>query len=157
MPLDHFDLLAPLYDRIIQYNNSEKLIELVELPSQGRILDAGGGTGRVAQWLNVNLSSIIVVDLSFAMLRQALNKKGLPSVCSKTESLPFDNNSFDRIVMVDALHHVYDQNLTAQEMWRLVKPGGRIIIEELNIKVLSVKLIALFEKLALMRSKFLPP
>ncbi|MBE0410684.1 MAG: class I SAM-dependent methyltransferase, partial [Anaerolineales bacterium] len=101
--------------------------------------------------------NIIVVDLSFAMLRQALNKKGLPSVCSKTESLPFDNNSFDRIVMVDALHHVYDQHLTAQEMWRLVKPGGRIIIEELNINVLSVKLIALFEKLALMRSKFFSP
>jgi 2-polyprenyl-3-methyl-5-hydroxy-6-metoxy-1,4-benzoquinol methylase len=58
-------------------------------------------------------------------------------------------------VMVDAMHHVIDQKITAQELWRLVKPGGRIIIEEPNIKFLSVKLVALAEKLALMRSRFL--
>jgi ubiquinone/menaquinone biosynthesis C-methylase UbiE len=157
MPLDHFDLLAPLYDRFIQYKKPEKLINLVELPFEGIILDAGGGTGRVAQWLNVNLSQIFVVDSSHSMLRQAVNKRGLDSVCSQTESLPFADDSFDRIVMVDALHHVFDQSITAQEMWRLVKPGGKIIIEEPNIKFFSVKLVAIAERLALMRSRFLSP
>ena len=59
--------------------------------------------------------------------------------------------------MVDALHHVIDQPSTADEMFRLLKPGGRIIIEEPDIRTFGVKLIALAEKLLLMRSHFLSP
>jgi len=155
MPFDHFDLLAPLYDRVINKYKPEKLSGFVKLPIKGRILDAGGGTGRVAQWLNVDSSQIVVVDLSHSMLRQAVIKRGLVSVCSQTEALPFVDCSFERIVMVDALHHVFDQGATAEELWRLIEPGGKIIIEELNISVLGVKLVAAAEKFALMRSRFL--
>ncbi|MCK4801532.1 MAG: hypothetical protein KAS84_06045, partial [Anaerolineales bacterium] len=41
--------------------------------------------------------------------------------------------------------------------WRVLKPGGRIIIEEPNIQHWGVKLVALGEKIALMRSHFLDP
>ncbi len=59
--------------------------------------------------------------------------------------------------MIDALHHVADQQQTANELWRVVKPGGMIIIEEPDVRRISVKFVALFEKLALMRSHFLTP
>lgn len=155
MPFDHFDLLAPLYDRLIKYHEPQKLIDFLDLPLNSRILDAGGGTGRVGQWLHKNSSQTVIVDLSIAMLRQAADKKGLVTVCSKTEEMPFPDYSFDRIVMVDTLHHVINQVETAQEMWRLVKPGGKIVIEELNIENFGVKLVAIAEKIALMRSRFL--
>ena len=59
--------------------------------------------------------------------------------------------------MVDALHHVFDQRQTSSELWRVLKPGGRIIIIEPNILKFVVKLIAFGEKILLMRSHFLPP
>ena len=55
------------------------------------------------------------------------------------------------------LHHVNDQVETASEFWRIVKPGGRIVIQEPDIRTFSVKLIAVAEKLTLMRSHFLTP
>ena len=59
--------------------------------------------------------------------------------------------------MVDALHHVCDQRATADELWRTLQPGGRIVIEEPDLRTVVVKLLALAEKMALMRSHFLSP
>jgi demethylmenaquinone methyltransferase/2-methoxy-6-polyprenyl-1,4-benzoquinol methylase len=58
---------------------------------------------------------------------------------------------------VDALHHVIDHAATARELWRVLKPGGRILIEEPDIRTFSAKMVALAEKLALMRSHFISP
>ncbi len=158
MPLlDHFGILAPYYDRLIQLRNAERLIELAGLPVQGKLLDAGGGTGRVAQALNGLASSLVVVDLSVDMLRQASLKDGLRCTCSHSEKLPFGSGTFERVIMVDALHHVCDAAATAQELWRVLKPGGRLVIEEPDIRQFAVKLVALAEKLALMRSRFIAP
>jgi 2-polyprenyl-3-methyl-5-hydroxy-6-metoxy-1,4-benzoquinol methylase len=59
--------------------------------------------------------------------------------------------------MVDVLHHVYDQEKTARELWRVTMPEGKIIIEEPDISNWGVKLVALAEKIVLMRSHFLSP
>ncbi len=57
--------------------------------------------------------------------------------------------------MVDALHHVLDSRQTAGELWRVLKAGGKIVIEEPDIRKFAVKLVAIAEKLLLMRSHFL--
>jgi demethylmenaquinone methyltransferase/2-methoxy-6-polyprenyl-1,4-benzoquinol methylase len=158
MPLlDHFDLLAPFYDSLIQFQAAERLISMAGLPVAGLLLDAGGGTGRVSQTLTGQAGQIVVADISHKMLRQAAGKKGLKPVRAHTEALPFPSHAFDRIIMVDAFHHLIDQVQTAREMWRLLKPGGRILIEEPDIRTLAVKLVAIVEKVALMRSRFLSP
>lgn len=157
MNFDHFGFLAPFYERFIQPKPPEKLLRLMNIPENGLVLDAGGGTGRVAQFLSVKSAHVLVADQSFKMLQEVRKKDILRPVCALTETLPFVDNCFDRIIMVDALHHVANQALTIGELWRLLKPGGRIIIEEPDIREFRVKLIALAEKLALMRSHFLSP
>jgi ubiquinone/menaquinone biosynthesis C-methylase UbiE len=158
MPLiDHFGVIAPYYDRLIQLREPDRLIIRADLPVNGMLLDAGGGTGRVAQKLLGLASQVVVADLSMGMLRQASIKPGLLKACLHTESMPFSDGSFERIIMVDALHHVIDQQATIAEMWRLLKPGGKIVIEEPDVRVFAVKLVALGEKMALMRSHFLSP
>jgi demethylmenaquinone methyltransferase/2-methoxy-6-polyprenyl-1,4-benzoquinol methylase len=155
--LDHFSLIAPIYDRVISNKELEKLITLARLPVSGRLLDAGGGTGRVTQALRNQSSQIVVADLSLGMLQQTVAKNGLQPVNTQTEALPFPDKSFDRVIMVDALHHVFNQNQTARELWRVLKTGGRLVIEEPDVRTFVVKLVALGEKLMLMRSHFLSP
>jgi ubiquinone/menaquinone biosynthesis C-methylase UbiE len=155
--LDHFSLLAPFYEFFIRPKNPEKIESLTYIPTNGIVLDAGGGTGRVAQYLRGKAAQIVIADGSFQMLREAQKKDGLQPVLSYTENLPFKNDTFDCIIMVDALHHVADQLKTSDELWRILKPGGRLIIEEPNIHVFGVKFLAFAEKLALMRSHFLSP
>jgi len=155
--IDHFGILAPFYERAIPLTRVERINELVDLPEGGSLLDAGGGTGRVAQVFQGRAGRVVVADLSLGMLQEARAKNGLAPVNSHTEKLPFPEATFDRVLMVDALHHVCNQQETAAEMWRVLEPGGRIVIEEPDVRTWVVKLIALFEKLALMRSHFLAP
>jgi ubiquinone/menaquinone biosynthesis C-methylase UbiE len=155
--IDHFGLLAPIYDRVIREKPPDQLIHHLKLPSTGVLLDAGGGTGRVSHSMAGLVDQLLVADLSLKMLSQAKKMRGLRTICSASESMPFPTGFFACILMVDALHHVINQQRTADELWRILKPGGRLVIEEPNIGTAGVKLIAIMEKLALMRSHFLSP
>ena len=155
MPFDHFGIIAPVFSRV-GYSSVEEMIEYAALPTAGCVLDAGGGTGRVANAIRDHAGEVVIVDPSLGMLRQADSTR-LRLACSNSESLPFPNETFECVIMVDALHHVIHHNETASEMYRVLKPGGRIVIEEPDIRKFGVKLIAIAEKLLLMRSHFLAP
>ncbi len=155
--LDHFGFLAPYYDRFIQPPDLERWQRLLKLPAAGRMLDAGGGTGRVSAQLRPLVDQLVVSDLSHEMLCQAREKGVETPAIAIVESLPFPDSSFERILVVDALHHFYDQKAAIGEFIRILKPGGRLVIEEPDLKHFSVKMIAVAEKLMLMRSHFLTP
>jgi len=154
---DHFDLLAPIYDRVIRPRKPEKLLTLLKDNPDDQILDVGGGTGRISQFFAAAGCRVVVADISQRMLERALEKDGLAAVCAPSEQMPFQDETFSCVIMVDAFHHVIDHRQTALELWRILKPGGRLIIEEPNPRIFSVKLVALAEKLALMRSHFFLP
>jgi demethylmenaquinone methyltransferase/2-methoxy-6-polyprenyl-1,4-benzoquinol methylase len=152
----HFNLLAPLYDRVIPFVRLDQMLKVLGLPHAGVLLDAGGGTGRVAKALRPYIDWIVVADVSSAMLAEARHKD-LPAVSTQTEYLPFPDSTFDRVLMVDALHHVLNQAETVRELYRVLKVGGMLVIEEPDLRTFPVKLIAVAEKLAFMRSHFLDP
>jgi demethylmenaquinone methyltransferase/2-methoxy-6-polyprenyl-1,4-benzoquinol methylase len=153
MPIDHFGLLASTFDRSPKLSFTPSQIIVLSIPIKGRLLDAGGGTGRMAEALRDQVGLAVVADISLGMLRRAA-AKFLPVVCAGAEQLPFPDGSFDRVVMRDAFHHLANQTRSARELWRVLAPEGRIVICEPDIQKFSVKLLAIFEKMLLMRSHF---
>jgi demethylmenaquinone methyltransferase/2-methoxy-6-polyprenyl-1,4-benzoquinol methylase len=157
MHAPHFDFLAPIYDRVISRPQAEPLRQRLRLPAPGRLLDVGGGTGRVAALMRPLVEQVVVCDLSPYMLRQARGKCDCGWLQSYAERLPFPEASFERVLVVDALHHFGDQRAVVGELWRVLKPGGRLVIEEPDITYWGPRLIQLAEKLALMGSRFYSP
>ena len=155
--VDHFGLAAPFYERFAKVLDPATLSAHLGLPVRGRLLDAGGGTGRVAKALCGMAGEIVVCDLSAGMLRQAVGKVCVEAVQAHTELLPFADASFERIIVVDAFHHFVDQKAAVAALWRVLAPGGRLVIEEPNIDTLMVKGVALAERVVLMRSRFYSP
>lgn len=152
----HFDWLAHFYDRALPFTRVEQMLRVLDLPQAGRLLDVGGGTGRVAEALRAHAGWVLVVDVSQGMLVQA-RQKDLAVASTAAEQLSFREGTFDRVLMMDALHHVVDQAQTVRELYRVLKVGGRLVIGEPDFRLFSIKLVALAEKLALMRSHFLYP
>lgn len=153
---DHFNFIASVYDATFGRNIDHDILVHVDIEHGHRLLDVGGGTGRVSVLFKPVSEKIIVADLARKMLYEAQEKR-LCCIQTLSEYLPFEDGSFDRIIIVDALHHVADQRKTLNEMWRLLAPGGKIVIEEGDIHHWLVKLVAWGEKLLCMRSHFIRP
>lgn len=150
---NHFDWIAPIYDRIVQLPVSDRLQELLKLPVNGNLLDAGGGTGRVSSRLISSTSRLVIADFSLPMLKQARARHGLNALRARAEQLPFADATFDRVIAVDALHHFFDQRTAIREFVRVLRPEGRLVIEEPDRDRLIVKVLAAAEKMILMRSR----
>lgn len=152
----HFDLIASIYDRLLPSPDPELWIDLLRLPAR-RLLDAGGGTGRVAYELRRLATQVVVSDLSHRMLLQARRKGGLQPLAADVVHLPFPDACFDRVLIADAFHHFHRQEAALRELLRVLAPGGRLVIKEPDLRRLAVKGVALMEKALLMRSRFLSP
>ncbi|MBO9361039.1 MAG: methyltransferase domain-containing protein [Thermoflexus sp.] len=151
-----FEWVAPFYDVAIRFLDPRPLTRHLALPAEGRLLDLGGGTGRVAWALRGQVGTAVVADAAQGMLRVARRRPGLLSVQALAEHLPFPNASFDQVVIVDALHHFIDAGAAIREVARVLRPGGRLVVEEPDIRQWPVKGIALLERLLGLRSRFLP-
>lgn len=155
MPLNHFDIISSFYDRWGRFEKSHPLYKLIDLPANGIILDIGGGTGRVASILTGSDRWVVVMDISSGMLRKARNKTGLLPLMADAAVIPLKTGSVDRVIIVDALHHIKRQRETIQEFCRLLKPAGVGVVVEPDVHSLFVKLIIIMEFLLMMGSHFL--
>ena len=61
-------------------------------------------------------------------------------VSGQLEYMPFNDNYFDKLIVLDCLNHTADCNKSVQEINRVLKPNGEVIVEDLNLKDIKVKL-----------------
>lgn len=153
----HFDLVAPFYDRVFSLPSQEEMLGVLRLPVCGDLLDAGGGTGRASFQMQPWVKRLILCDLSFPMLRQAKMKRSHICLQGAADHLPFPANTLERILVKDALHHFNDQAQALADLLRVLKPGGRMVIEEPDASTWQVKMLDRLEKLAGMGSHIHTP
>lgn len=136
-------------DRLFNYNEywrsreyedlSEKIAlrrMLKLITPKGCVLDIGGGYGRLVPEYVHCFKKCLLIDPSSKLLNQAshlcrkyknLNiKKGL------IEKIPFKDNSLDTVITIRTFHHLDDPSKAINEIARVLKPGGFLILEYAN-------------------------
>lgn len=160
MPLDWFSVYAPIYDpfvRLMRVAPVPPLLELLKLQAHEALLDVGGGTGRVAAKAAEFTRETIVLDPCEAMLKRVPALPNLRTVHGRAQDLPFEDGRFDVVLCVDALHHIKDATAAVGEMARVLRPGGRVLIQEFDVRGWRGKAVAAFEHLFVDHSRFVEP
>jgi SAM-dependent methyltransferase len=113
------------------------VLSLVPERNAGRLLDIGTGTGRVLELLAPRISQGVGVDASKAMLALARSRLARPGLshCSVRLAdmyrLPFADATFDLAVMQMVLHYAEDPPGVLDELGRVLRPDGRLILIDL--------------------------
>lgn len=112
----------------------QKLINLLAPQPHQNLLDVAGGTGDVAKLFvrSGGLSSDIV-DINFNMLKEGINSDvKIRHFVGNCEELPFKSNSYHRATISFGLRNVTNRPKALNEIYRILKPGGRFICLEFS-------------------------
>ena len=103
------------------------------VPPGGVFADLGGGTGDLGAGLAKALDAqVVIIDPTPQMLRRVDAHPRVSQSLAAAESLPFPDSYFDGLVCSDAFHHVRDQDAAAAEIARVVRPGGAVLMLEIE-------------------------
>jgi 2-polyprenyl-3-methyl-5-hydroxy-6-metoxy-1,4-benzoquinol methylase len=126
----------------------KKFAEFLEKRFSNRrleVLDVGCGAGTYVRYLAQAGHRVVGLDYSSPSLRRAFardtEKKGR-YVCGEIYHLPFERAHFDLVVSIGVIQAIGHPDRAMDELARVVKPGGYLVLEALN----ALELIALWRR-----------
>ena len=136
----YFEEMAGDWDRVREsfYSEAvrEKALGTAAVAAGGLAVDVGSGSGFVTEGLIQRGVSVIAVDQSEAMLSQMGKKfagRGtLDCRVGEAEDLPVEDEAADYVFANMLLHHVESPARAIGEMSRVLKPGGRLVLTDLD-------------------------
>ena len=139
---DKYDVMNDLMSFGIHRIWKKITIEYSSVRKGQKVLDLAGGTGDLTAKFSQIVGDdglVVLADINESMLkvgRDKLRDKGLFNnieyVQANAEELPFADNYFDCITISFGLRNVTDKQKALQSMWRVLKPGGRLLILEFS-------------------------
>ncbi|MFW6457898.1 MAG: class I SAM-dependent methyltransferase [Halodesulfurarchaeum sp.] len=148
-----FDRFAFLYDRVLPETEGSPLLEGFALADRpiDRVLDVGGGTGRAGRAVD---PEAVVFDASLPMLESA-RSHGFETIRGDVRSIPLPAETIDGAVSVDAIHHLPDVPAVLEEVARVIRPGGVLVVRDFDPETIRGRMLALGERVVGFESTFL--
>lgn len=131
-----FDALAERYDLLNDVLSMgqvrlwrKRVARIVNAAHPGYVLDLAAGTGTSTWTFTASGARAVACDFSLGMLRA-----GHPPhpVAGDATSLPFADGSFDVTTISFGLRNVHDTVRALREMYRVTRPGGRLVVCEFS-------------------------
>ncbi|MBI5477795.1 MAG: ubiquinone/menaquinone biosynthesis methyltransferase [Deltaproteobacteria bacterium] len=135
-----FERIAPRYDllnRVLALRTDvcwrRRLVAVLDLPAEARVLDLCAGTLDVAAEIRRQRPAACVVGADFArgMLQRGRAKTGLPVAQADALALPFAADAFDAVTVAFGLRNLESPARGLAEIARVLRPGGRVGVLEL--------------------------
>lgn len=151
-------IAAYVYDWILPQRTPVEFLQLLNAQKHDRILEIGAGTGRIAKHYGLKVHDLTLLDPAENMLKRAIML--LPHakpIVGFSEKMEFNDNTFDKIVCYDTLHHWQNQVKGLREAYRVLKPGGLILLMEVDQNNWWGRKVQLFENILRMNSRMHKP
>ena len=137
--MSFFAWSAPIFHRMLDRRWTGDDVSAIaarlrpHVPPGGALLDVGGGTGALASRLAGALhAQVTILDPTPEMLAYVPDHPALRATAGTAENMPYRDGAFDAALISDAFHHFRDQDRAVREIVRVVRPGGGVLMLELD-------------------------
>lgn len=121
-----------VFRRLGLWEESGKAAGFIPTKKESIVLDLGCGNGLSTS--NIKGKFVVGLDLSEVQMIRAKKKfKNTNYVVGDASNIPFKSNSFDVVVAINLLHHIPNSRKVIDEVWRILKPGGRFLTVDPNL------------------------
>lgn len=94
-----------------------------------KVIDLGCGTGNVVKWLNTKGHDAIGITYNHNEVKYANENLDNPNIFwADMHELPYGDDIFDAVLSFESIEHVHSPYIALNEMKRVVKPGGKIVV-----------------------------
>ncbi|MGB7327165.1 MAG: class I SAM-dependent methyltransferase [Rubripirellula sp.] len=117
----YFSVLWHPVSRVLKF---QRFVEFFEsLPEGGVVLDYGAGDRPYEQMMLTKFDQYVAADYPDANAAHGAR----PDIAIVDNSLEMESESVDCVILTEVMEHLYEPRLALEEMFRVLKPGGRII------------------------------
>jgi ubiquinone/menaquinone biosynthesis C-methylase UbiE len=107
--------------------------EYIDIIPSDILLDVGGNTGKVTEAYSKNCKEVVVLEPKRSVVVYGRShRQNFKFVEGEAENIPLQDEYFDKVVASASFHHFSNQDKALEEMKRVLKPDGKIIILEID-------------------------
>jgi len=129
---------------IAERNKSHKILESAQALHPKKVLDIGCGDGFFSQQIHaVTEASVNGMDISLRRLKQTAARGISVEQCNLDEGICFKAETFDLVYCSEVIEHVIDPDWLLDEIWRVLVPGGNLILLTPNLAAWYNRLLLL--------------
>ncbi|HYY92103.1 MAG TPA: methyltransferase domain-containing protein [Candidatus Dormibacteraeota bacterium] len=135
---EYFEQVSSQWDTLRQgfYGDEvrETVLAAARILPEHTVLDVGAGTGFLTEGASRKARRVIALDFSESMLAEARSKLGVnvEFKIGNAERIPLPDKSVDSVIGNMILHHCPNPEVAVKEMTRVLVPGGRLVLADLQ-------------------------
>ena len=124
----HAEVFANRYDDGLGDRKIKAFRRLAGDLQHARLLDVGSGDGTFSTVAREAGAEVVATDFAESMVAATARRAAVPVVRGSADALPYEANSFDILVALDIIEHLYQPERALREFHRVLRPNGRLLL-----------------------------
>jgi len=134
------------------------MLHYIDIGPSDVLLDVGGNTGKITEVYAKDCKEIVILEPKHALVEYGrTHRPHIKFVEGGVENIPLPSEHFDRVVACASFHHFPNQDKGLEEMKRVLKPDGKMIILEIDPNTGRGKRLKICERILHTGAKFYEP
>ncbi len=155
------ELIIKLQEFVLTFGAKKRIqvmMKYLDINPDDILLDVGGNTGKITESYSKNCAEVVILEPKHRVVEYGkMHRPNIKFVEGGVENIPLPSEYFDKVVASASFHHFPNQDKGLEEIKRVLKSNGKMIIIEIDPNTSKGKKLKICESILHTRAHFYDP